>query len=56
MATRYNVVPSAVSNWRKAGRFPARLHLRIDRDTKALGIKIDERIFVDGLEDGEAAL
>ena len=39
------VGPSAVSNWKATGEFPARLHFVIFRECERRGIKIDLRRF-----------
>lgn len=41
----FGVRPSAVSNWRKSGQFPARLHYRISREAAARGIALPEGFF-----------
>jgi len=41
----FGVGPSAVSNWKAAERFPARLHYRIAKELRARRIKADERLF-----------
>jgi len=44
-ARLFGVLPSAVSNWRKFGSFPGRLHFRILREAEQRGIKITDQIF-----------
>lgn len=44
-ARLFDVVPSAVSNWKQDGRFPARLHYRIARELQARGKPYSEAIF-----------
>ena len=51
MAKRFGVGPSAVSNWKTAGRFPDRLHYRIAKAAEEEGIKLPASLF----EPGEAA-
>lgn len=41
----FGVLPSAVSNWKAAGRFPQRLHYRLSREAEARGMKLDESVF-----------
>lgn len=47
-AQRYEIGATAVSNYRREGRFPPRLHFRIFRDCQAEGIEIDPALFEDG--------
>ena len=54
MAMAFGVGPSAVSNWKRIGRFPARLHYRIAKVAKARGIDVPEEFF-DQATNGEAA-
>lgn len=44
VAEKYDVVPSAVSNWRRTG-FPPRLHYRVFKDAQAAGIVLPARFF-----------
>jgi len=44
-AERFNVLPSAVSNWRRTG-FPPRLHYRIATEAKAEGILLADEMFI----------
>ena len=41
----FGVLPSAVSNWRKDGYFPARLHLRVFRVAEERGIELPADFF-----------
>ncbi len=41
----FGVLPSAVSNWRRLNRFPARLHYRIAKAAEELGIPVSEALF-----------
>lgn len=41
----FDVGPSAVSNWKRDGRFPARLHYRISRELAARGEAVDPALF-----------
>jgi hypothetical protein len=41
----FGVVPSAVSNWKNARRFPARLHFKILREAQARGLVVDDSVF-----------
>lgn len=49
MAARYRVLPSAVSNWKTANRFPPRLHWRIEKDAEELGFTVSPEIFSDDM-------
>ncbi len=51
MARIFNVGPSAVSNWKRDGRFPARLHYRIVRAAAERGIHIPDDLLDQGTED-----
>lgn len=53
MAAAFGVGPSAVSNWKRSGRFPARLHYRIAKIAQSRGIEIPEDFF-DQATKGEA--
>lgn len=44
VAARFGLVPSAVSNWRRENRFPARLHRRLIKICEAEGVALDERL------------
>lgn len=44
-AKRFDVLPSAVSNWRANEQFPARLHYRISLDAAKEGININPSVF-----------
>ena len=44
VAERFNVLPSAVSNWRRTG-FPPRLHYRIANEAKAESIVLADELF-----------
>ena len=39
-ARLFGVLPSAVSNWRADGKFPARLHYRLHLEAEQRGIEI----------------
>ncbi len=41
----FGVLPSAVSNWRKADAFPARLHLRVSKYAMSRDIKFIDAVF-----------
>jgi hypothetical protein len=41
LARLAGVVPSAVSNWKRTGRFPARLYVQMRRKLKARGMTAD---------------
>ena len=45
MARFFEVTPGAVSNWKRAGKFPARLHYRLDREAAERGITLPPDIF-----------
>lgn len=45
MAKFFEVTPSAVSNWKRAGKFPDRLHYRLDRAAAERGIVLPADIF-----------
>ena len=47
VAKIFGVLPSAVSNWRAASYFPARLHYRISREAATRGIELDEKLFTE---------
>ena len=47
MARTFGVLPSAVSNWKKAGRLPDRLHYRISREAMNRGIEIPHEFFAE---------
>jgi hypothetical protein len=44
-ADYFGVLPSAVSNWRREGRFPDRLHYRIAAELKRRRVRIDPALF-----------
>lgn len=44
-AARFGVLPSAVSNWKAAGKFPQRLHYLIDSEAKKSNLDIDPIVF-----------
>ena len=46
---------SAVSNWRKAGRIPARLYLRFAAAARERGVSVPPHLFQQESEDSEAA-
>lgn len=48
MAKLFEVTPSAVSNWKRAGKFPDRLHYRLDRAAADRGITLPPDIFETG--------
>lgn len=45
VAALFGVGSSAVSNWRSAGRFPERLHLRVYRICQERGIEYDPALY-----------
>jgi hypothetical protein len=45
VARQVGVVPSAVSNWKRAGRFPARLYVQMRRKLKACGVTADSHLW-----------
>ena len=47
-AKLFGVRPSAVSNWKRSGQLPERLHYRIDQEAARRGIPVDERLFETG--------
>lgn len=55
VAAIFGVRSSAVSNWRAQNRFPPRLHYRLAKECEAQGIKVDPRIFQDGMPAGGKA-
>tara|TARA_R100001244_G_scaffold2541_1_gene3934 strand:- start:10680 stop:10886 length:207 start_codon:yes stop_codon:yes gene_type:complete len=40
VADLFGVLPSAVSNWKAAGRFPDRLHLRVFLECQSRGVSV----------------
>jgi hypothetical protein len=46
-ARRFNVLPSAVSNWKHFDRFPDRLHLRITLEAQKIGVNIPPDFFTE---------
>ena len=40
----FGVLPSAVSNWKAAGKFPARLHYRISREFERRKLRLAESL------------
>ena len=54
----FGVLPSAVSNWRRLNRFPARLHYRIAKEAEARDIALSATLFEsppDGLTNSHPA-
>ncbi len=51
MARIFNVGPSAVSNWKRDGRFPARLHYRIVKAAEERGIHVPDDLLGQETED-----
>jgi len=45
MGEAFGIRPSAVSNWKAAGRFSERMHYRIKVEAEARGIEIDPAVF-----------
>jgi len=54
MAELFDVTPPAVSNWKAAGRFPARLHYRIAKEAEARNVTLPDSVFEDEAEAGAA--
>jgi hypothetical protein len=44
-AVLFDVLPSAVSNWRALGRFPDRLHFRISREADRRELEVSDALF-----------
>ena len=45
VAQIFGVLPSAVSNWRAAGKFPPRLHYKISREAARRRLAVDAKLF-----------
>jgi DNA-binding transcriptional regulator YdaS (Cro superfamily) len=45
LARLVGVVPSAVSNWKREGRFPARLYVQMRRKLRARGVTVDNHLW-----------
>lgn len=45
MAELFDVTMPAVSNWKAAGRFPARLHYRIAKEAEARNVTLPDSVF-----------
>lgn len=54
MAELFEVTMPAVSNWKAAGRFPARLHYRIAKEAGVRGVKLPNSVFEDDTHIGAA--